>query len=91
MFAGKTGAKPMKYSSLLQKSVNYGRKKFHNIGPRFPPPIPIIELRERQALDENVFVQELDDADFNETRQTNVTEDFGEEGADVPEVQVEVS
>jgi hypothetical protein len=25
----------VKHSSLLQKLVNYGRKKFHNIGPWF--------------------------------------------------------
>ncbi len=25
-----------KHSSLLQKSVNYGQKKFNNIGPRVP-------------------------------------------------------
>ena len=55
---------------------------------KFPPPIPIIELRERQALDENVFVQELDDADFDETRQTNVTEDLGEEDAGVGSLQI---
>jgi len=39
MFAGKAGAYPSerlagdKNSSLLQKSVNYGRKKFYSIGP----------------------------------------------------------
>ena len=54
---------------------------------KFPPPIPIIELRDRpeRRLDEGVYVQELEDISADETHQTNVT-DFGEEG--VPGLQI---
>jgi hypothetical protein len=33
-----------KHSSLLQKFVNYGQKKFHNIGPRCT--FPFLEWRD---------------------------------------------
>jgi hypothetical protein len=43
-----------KYSSLLRKSVNYGRKKFYNIGSRSDPNLCLItrtNVEEIFALD----------------------------------------
>jgi hypothetical protein len=43
-----------KYSSLLQKFVNYSIKKFYNIGPQVPPPLKLaVKRQEKFPMAEN--------------------------------------